>query len=156
MSESTTTTPRTRASNRALAAAAFAATVLFDQATKLASTHAPRALAGLNFPTRNRDLSLGLASGPWAVQVALMGAALLAVAAVLTRAVSRGKVPGWAAGLLIGGALSNLVDRALLGSVRDFLHLVSRVVSDFTVWFWENRACLLLLPYRCVQVMSPS
>ena len=125
-----TTTPNTGASNRPLAAGAFAATtVLFDQATKLASTHAPHAIGGLNSPTRNRDLSLGLASGPWAVQVALMGAALLAVAAVLTRAVNRGKVSGWAAGLLIGGALSNLLDRALLGSVRDFLRLGPVVIN---------------------------
>ena len=32
-----------------------------------------------------------------------------------------GGVPAWAAGLVIGGAVSNLADRLLVGSVRDFL-----------------------------------
>jgi hypothetical protein len=33
--------------------------------------------------------------------------------------------------------------------------LVSRVVSDFTVWFWDSGVCLLLPRWRCVLVMSP-
>ena len=32
--------------------------------------------------------------------------------------------------------------------------LVSRVVSDFTVWFWDNPVCLLLPRWCCVLVMS--
>jgi len=32
--------------------------------------------------------------------------------------------------------------------------LVSRVVSDFTVSFWDNRVCLLLRRLCCVPVMS--
>jgi len=32
--------------------------------------------------------------------------------------------------------------------------LVSRVVSDFTVSFWDNRVCLLLRRSCCVPVMS--
>ncbi|MBC7559681.1 MAG: NAD-dependent epimerase/dehydratase family protein [Dermatophilaceae bacterium] len=35
-------------------------------------------------------------------------------------------------------------------------HLVSRVVSDLTAWFWDNGVCLLLPRYRCVEVMSRS
>ena len=38
------------------------------------------------------------------------------------------------------------------GSV--WVHLVSRVVSDFTVSFWDNRVCLLLRRLCCVPVMS--
>ena len=58
-----------------------------------------------------------------------MGGVLLAGVAVLTPAVVRGTVPGWAAALVIGGALSNLLDRILLGSVRDFI-LVGPVVFN--------------------------
>jgi hypothetical protein len=32
--------------------------------------------------------------------------------------------------------------------------LVSRVVSDFTVWFRDNEACLLPRPSSCVPVMD--
>jgi len=34
--------------------------------------------------------------------------------------------------------------------------LVSRVVSDFTLRFWDNGVCLLLHRYCCGPVMSPS
>jgi hypothetical protein len=36
----------------------------------------------------------------------------------------------------------------------EHLELVSRVVSDFTVSFWDNRVCLLLRRLCCVPVMS--
>ena len=37
-----------------------------------------------------------------------------------------------------------------------FTVLVSRVVRDFTVRFWDNRVCLLLPRWCCVLVMSRS
>jgi len=44
-----------------------------------------------------------------------------------------------------------------IGGDRDFeTLLVSRVVSDFTVRFWDNGVCLLLPRYCCGPVMSPS
>jgi len=37
---------------------------------------------------------------------------------------------------------------------QGWLYLVSRVVSDLTVSFWDNRVCLLLRRLCCVPVMS--
>ena len=41
-------------------------------------------------------------------------------------------------------------------SEMDTALLVSRVVSDFTVWFWDNGVCLLLPRCRYVLVINPS
>ena len=111
------------------AVVAAGVTLLVDQASKSASALAGPGLGGLNHPTRNTEFSLGLASAPWAAQVALMTVGLLIAGPMLATAVRRGSVPGWAAGLVLGGSVSNLVDRALLGSVRDFLHLRTVVLN---------------------------
>ncbi|MEO6713909.1 MAG: signal peptidase II [Mycobacteriales bacterium] len=115
-------------------AAALAATVatgvlLIDQVTKLVTAHVGSGLGGMNVPARNSEFSLGLATAPWPAQVALMAAGLAAAGVVLAIGVRRGLVPDWAAGLIVGGALSNLLDRALLGSVRDFLAVGPVIVN---------------------------
>jgi lipoprotein signal peptidase len=105
------------------------ATALADQLTKLASASAGPGWGGVIRPTRNSDFSLGLASAPWAAQVVLMAAGVIVAAVVLNVAVRRQATPGWAAGLVIGGSVSNLTDRALLGSVRDFLRVGDVVLN---------------------------
>lgn len=72
----------------------------------------------------NRGVSMGMLTadgegGRWAL-VALTGAIALAVAAWLWRERSRFDVV--ALGLVLGGALGNIVDRVRFGYVVDFLH----------------------------------
>jgi lipoprotein signal peptidase len=38
-------------------------------------------------------------------------------------------LPGWIPALVVGGALSNLLDRLLLGAVRDFLAIAHIVIN---------------------------
>ncbi len=40
-----------------------------------------------------------------------------------------GRLPAWPVALTVAGAVSNLVDRAVLGSVRDFLVVGSVVIN---------------------------
>jgi lipoprotein signal peptidase len=72
-------------------------------------------------PMRNPDYSLGLVSASPLTLVLGSVALLAAFGIYAVRRVERGSLAPWACGLLIGGAASNLVDRVLLGAVRDFL-----------------------------------
>jgi lipoprotein signal peptidase len=92
-----------------------------DQATKSLATHGGRLPVVL--PLLNPGLSLELVrAGRWPETLAMALGVVAAVALLLPR-VRSGAVPALTAGLLLGGALSNLADRALFGAVRDFLVL---------------------------------
>lgn len=107
---------------RVLVAAVAATVVAADQVTKSAAAH----------PARNADLSLQLASASRWTETTLMAIVLVGVVAVCIRCVRRGWLPGWVAGAVVGGCLGNLIDRALLGSVRDFFpigHVVLNVAD---------------------------
>jgi lipoprotein signal peptidase len=93
--------------------------VLADQLTKAA---AGAVHWGPIQPERNPDYSLGLVSGAVPVLVAGSIVGVVAFGAHVLRRVTRGLLAPWLCGLLIGGALSNLVDRLVSGAVRDFLH----------------------------------
>jgi lipoprotein signal peptidase len=98
------------------------AVVGLDQLTKLAATLvAADQTSGLVVPVYNPRFSLGLAAASLPVMVLLMAAGIAAAGGYALRAAARGRLPVWVPGLLIGGASSNLADRLLLGSVRDFL-----------------------------------
>jgi lipoprotein signal peptidase len=98
------------------------AVVGLDQATKLAATLAAAGhTSGLVVPVHNPRFSLGLAGAPLPVLALLMAAGLLAAGGYSLDAAHRRRLPAWVPGLLVGGASSNLVDRLLLGAVRDFL-----------------------------------
>jgi lipoprotein signal peptidase len=112
-----TSSPMTRQ-----AAARCLAVVGLDQATKLAATLAAAGqTSGLLVPVHNPRFSLGLASAPLPVMALLMAAGILAAGGYSLYAAHRGRLPAWVPGLLVGGASSNLLDRLLLGSVRDFV-----------------------------------
>ena len=108
-----------------------AAIVVADQATKWLA-HSP-AGAHLPFvePASNARLSLGLLGGD-PVVLGILSAAGLIVAAVL---LARRPTPAWATAAVLGGAASNLADRVVLGSVRDFMALpvVVANVADLAV-----------------------
>jgi lipoprotein signal peptidase len=109
--------PRTRQ-----AAGLCLSVVGLDQATKLAATlGAAGQTSGLVVPVHNPRFSLGLAGAPRPIMTLLMAAGILAAGSYTLHAAHCGRVPTWVPALLVGGASSNLLDRLLLGSVRDFL-----------------------------------
>lgn len=107
----------------------LAGVVLVDQLTKhlIADSITPgdthHVLPGLAFVhTYNDGVAFGLAPGGHTVVIALIGLALLGVLLYFARHSTRRLV--WlATGLLIGGALSNIIDRVRDGSVTDFIRL---------------------------------
>lgn len=90
-----------------------------DQLTKAAATAVGE--QPFSHPVTNPEFSLGLAGGSLPMMVLVTVAAVLAFGAYVVWQAVRGRLPAWVPGLLIGGALSNLADRLLLGAVRDFL-----------------------------------
>jgi signal peptidase II len=106
------------------------AVVLADQATKLAA----ELLAGGQrhgpfVPMRNPSFSLGLATTTRPLMLLAMAAGIALVTAYGVRAARRSALPGWIPALVIAGALSNLLDRLLLGAVRDYLAIGHLVIN---------------------------
>ncbi len=121
----------TRAGGSARAAAVAALVVAADQLTKAAVRasiergEVVELFAGLGLVNvRNRGVAFGLFSGagPWLALI--VGVALLVLVAtfVVHADVPLAWLPG---GLLLGGALGNLVDRVREGAVTDFIDLPS-------------------------------
>ncbi len=72
--------------------------------------------------TRNHGVAFGLEAGNQALVAALVGVALLALLAYFVTHASRPLI--WLpTGMLLGGALGNLIDRLRAGSVVDFIKL---------------------------------
>lgn len=95
-------------------------------------------LPGVSFgQTRNEGIAFGMFAGrPWLV-FGLMSVALAVLIGFYLR--HRGRPGLWfATGLLLGGALSNAIDRIWLGYVRDFIELPrfpSFNVADIAITF---------------------
>jgi lipoprotein signal peptidase len=101
-----------------------------DQATKLAAELlAGGQRHGLLVPLRNPRFSLGLAATARPLMLAAMAAGIALVAAYGIRASGHQGLPGWIPALVIGGAVSNLLDRLVLGAVRDFLAIADIVIN---------------------------
>jgi signal peptidase II len=80
-------------------------------------------LPGVQFvDTRNHGVAFGLLTGNQAIVVAFIGAALLALLVYFARHTTR-QLAWLPTGLLIGGALGNILDRVRDGSVTDFIKL---------------------------------
>jgi len=97
------------------------AVVAVDLGTKITATrldHAPD--AGLITPLRNPDYSLGIihAESLWLIAGTI---AVLAVAAWAYRRAANPTASWWVGPLVLGGAGANLIDRAVFGSVHDFI-----------------------------------
>lgn len=96
--------------------------IAVDQSTKLAAIVTSSGnRSGLIVPLRNSSFSLGVASASLAVTVLVAAVGIVAVGIVAVRRASAGRIPAWVPGLLVGGAVSNLVDRIAFGAVHDFL-----------------------------------
>ena len=108
--------------------------VVADQASKL-STSATGCGTRL-CPVRNDALMLGISHGP-TTQVLLIGLAGLLVFCLWARTISRrAELAPLAVVAVVAGIVSNLVDRVLFGSVRDFLVIPGDVainVADLAV-----------------------
>jgi signal peptidase II len=107
-----------------------AGVVLADQATKLAAEllsggqrHGPLV------PLRNPRLALGLAATTRPLMLLAMAAGIALVTIYRARATGHSALPGWILALVIAGSLSNLLDRLLLGAVRDFLAIGHLVIN---------------------------
>jgi lipoprotein signal peptidase len=96
--------------------------VAVDQLTKFAATQvAAGHSGGLLVLVCNPRFSLSLAGATLPVMALLMVAGIATAGGYTLRAARQGHLAAWIPGLLVGGATSNLADRLLLGSVRDFL-----------------------------------
>jgi signal peptidase II len=105
------------------------AVLLLDQLTKrlIARAIAPgervAVLPGVHLVhTRNRGVAFGLQAGDQTLVAILVGLALLGLLAYFAIHASR-PLTWLATGLLLGGALGNLLDRIRTGSVLDFVQL---------------------------------
>lgn len=91
----------------------------------------PLAITGREFilPIESRDYSLGIASVALPTMLLPSTLGIVLFGSYSAWAVSRGAVPPWVPGLLIGGAVGNLGDRLLFGAVHDWLDLGRVVVN---------------------------
>ncbi len=116
---------------------ALSIALIVDQATKIAIRSQAEQLAGgitvipgFNLVlSRNEGVAFGLFTGAsWWVLSLFAGA--ICVWLLYTMAIATKKAEAVAAGLIVGGALGNIIDRIRLGGVTDFL--------DFYVrdWHW--------------------
>lgn len=122
---------RERARAWVLAGALCGLVVVLDQAAKavveanLVPGEQVEVLGPLTLTlAHNRGVAFGLASDGGAALIALTVVALILVGVLFARDPSR---PGmWiAVGLLVGGALGNLIDRVRLGEVTDYVDVLS-------------------------------
>jgi lipoprotein signal peptidase len=124
------TTPQPNRPARRRSVTLAVAVVLADQVAKLAAEQfAGGHRHGPVVPLRNPSFSLGLATTTRPLTVLAMAAGIALAAAYATSAAGRGGLPGWVPALVVGGAASNLLDRLLLGAVRDFLAVGHLVVN---------------------------
>ena len=97
--------------------------------------------------SRNDGIAFGLAGG---VSPALIGAALVVLLGLVAYLGSKAH-SGWAvwvpAGVLIGGAIANLIDRVVRGSVVDFI--------DFSFWPAFNLADVAIVVGVGLLVLAP-
>lgn len=117
-----------RKASRAVAAIAVGV-ILIDQVTKVVATESisrgeeVEVIGPLKFTlTFNDGVAFGLAGGGGILVIALSMVALVALGAFIASAPDR--LGTWlAGGLILGGALGNLLDRLRLGHVTDFILL---------------------------------
>lgn len=125
----TSATRRALASPYTRAVLVLMAVLLLDRLTKRLVTHAIVAGERISvFPgvhlvhTRNHGVAFGLEAGNQTLVAILVGLALLGLLVYFATHTSRPLI--WlATGLLLGGALGNLLDRVRTGSVLDFIQL---------------------------------
>ena len=88
----------------------------------------------------NRGIAFSMFSeGGWLSRIVLHGVILTAVVLIAWMLFQHGqqrRLPGVAFGLILGGAIGNLIDRVLYGWVIDFIHVWLRVGDKS--WSWPD------------------
>lgn len=101
--------------------------LLMDLALKLTPLPAGRTLVTgilrVHPVTRNQGVSFGLLGQAPLLTLALTAVLVLAGAFCL-KSLTQGRLEETAGGLMLGGAMGNLIDRALHGGVADYLELL--------------------------------
>jgi lipoprotein signal peptidase len=100
-----------------------------DQLSKSATADLPPDTVAFIHPVRNHAFSLQLLNAPPAAEITLMLLILMISTGWAVKRIHQGRLHPAAAGLIIGGCTSNIVDRVILGSVRDFLRLGHLVIN---------------------------
>jgi lipoprotein signal peptidase len=118
-----------RSQRTATALLAIGCVATADQLSKIATADLPPDTVAFIHPLRNHAFSLQLLNAPPATEITLMLLILIISTAWAVKRIQQGRLHPAAAGLIIGGCTSNIVDRVLLGSVRDFLRLGHVVIN---------------------------
>ena len=120
---------------RAMLIATFPVIAL-DQLTKTAAhVFAPSGAGRLIVPVHNPDFAFGVAGAAPTIEALLSAAGIVLLGGLAVWAAVRGRFPIWAAAVLNGGALANLIDRIAFGMVRDFISIgpVIANLADFAI-----------------------
>jgi signal peptidase II len=123
-----------------------AAVVAVDQVGKALAGAGILAGPGIE-PVTNPTLALGIAGSSAPVELVAGIVALVAALFLMRRPGSR-PAAALGTGLVVGGSLGNLLDRALLGSVRDFLVGPAIVYNPADVALVAGVLCCLLVRWR--------
>lgn len=86
----------------------------------------------------NRGIAFSLFSGGGAFTRVLLHlvifTSVVIIAAMVVRHAHHSRLAGFAFGLILGGAVGNLIDRVLYGWVIDFVHLWARIGGRTVSW----------------------
>jgi len=141
-----------------VAAAAFAA----DQITKhvVANALRPDGSVQLVGPfsiehVHNSGIAFGLFASRTSAVVALTGVAVVSMLIFFWRSATRHRLLPVALGFVLGGSLSNLLDRVRLGYVTDFLHVRFWPAFNLADSFIVLGVALLFLSFVAADRTSP-
>jgi lipoprotein signal peptidase len=118
----------------------IAGVVLVDQLAKTVAPWAPPYSHGAIIVVQNDGGTITVAGIELPLMTLLTATGLATFGRYTALSALRGRMPVWAVGLLVGGAVSNLLDRVAYGMVRDFL---------VTPWVIVNVADLAVMVGLC-------
>jgi signal peptidase II len=106
---------------------------------------------------RNRGIAFSLFSegGPVSriILHLVIGVAVVMIAWMLVIHARRGRIPALAFGLILGGAIGNLLDRIFYGFVVDFIHVWVRIGERIHSWPDFNVADSAITTGACLLVL---
>ncbi len=126
--------------------------IVLDQGTKLWAAAAEP--GGVEI-AHNPGYALGVIGGSAPVLILGTIAVLAVFAIVIVPFAFRLGLPAWIPGLVLGGALSNMIDRARFGAVRDFIATHGAIINVADLCVLGGVLILpVLLAMRCARLAS--